>query len=329
MAQVFHTRFEAPLLPADYGFRASGAGSSVAAVVGRFVAWWVSVAVACGGLGCSGRSAWILQEAAAGAPGTAVDAGGVEGGVEASTPDPLEVDADGGVEIADAAAADAGSPVRNPEDFAAVCAPQIAFDNRTANGRGALFDQAFPAPGDAVREIARQVCAILYKTPEEVPLSPPIVLIIEDFYGIGDVSITGPVIYMRLSSLRMQSVAEAGQSVRDDVTGSLLYMLAIDYELDDENPGTVRWVTEGIAAFVRYRAGHTSLAERRPGGGPRDDYKATGFFFDWLDRTYPDAVYRLNQSLDPDDQREWSERVFVEITGKDLPALWSDYQRSL
>jgi hypothetical protein len=294
-------------------------------VVDRFVAWWLSVAVACGAPACSGRSGWILQEGAAGAPPPAVDGGGID----ANAPGPVDDDADGSAEPADAAAGDSGSTARNPEDFASVCAPQIAFDNRTANGRGALFDQAFPAPGDAVREIARQVCAILYKTPDEVPLSPPLVLIIEDFYGIGDVTITGSVVYMRLSSLRMQSVAEAGQSVRDDVTGSLLYMLAIDYELDDENPGAVSWVTEGIAAFVRYRAGYTSRAERRAGGSPYDDSKATGFFFDWLDRTYPDAVYRLNQSLDPDDQRAWSERVFVDMTGKDLPALWSDYQRSL
>jgi hypothetical protein len=155
------------------------------------------------------------------------------------------------------------------------------------------------------------------------------VLVIEDFYGIGEIGITAPVIYIRLSSLRMQSVAEAGESVREDVIGSLHYLLAIDYELDDENPGAVRWVTEGIAAFVRYRAGHASIAERSAGGSPREDAKTAGFFLDWLDDTYPDAVYRLNQSLDPDDQVAWSERVFVEITGKDLATLWNDYQRTL
>ena len=89
------------------------------------------------------------------------------------------------------------------------------------------------------------------------------------------------------------------------------------------------WVTEGIAGFVRYRSGFTSLADRRPGGSPNEDWKTTGFFFDWLDRMYPDAVYRLNQSLDPDDQRAWSERVFMEISGRDLATLWNDYQRSL
>jgi hypothetical protein len=298
-------------------------------VTGRSVASWLSVTAACGALACSGRAGWILREVAAGAPDAAVamDADAPEAPQPTASPGPDEVDA--GVETRDSGAADAGPATRDPAAFASVCAPQIAIDNRTASGRGALFDQAFPMPGDAIREIAREVCAILYKTPVEVPLSPPIVLIIEDFYGIGEVSITAPVIYMRLSSLRMQSVAEAGQSVRDDVTASLLFLLAIDYELDDENPGAVRWVTEGLAAFVRYRAGYTDLAERRSGGSPSDDSKATGFFFDWLDRTYPDAGYLLNQSLDPDDQVAWSERVFVDITGKNLATLWGDYQRSL
>lgn len=284
-------------------------------MIRRSGAWWASVVAACGAFACGdGTSRWILEQVDssaasedAGAPGDA-DAG------DAEAPVPSD---------------DAGAMLRDPELFAIACDPQISIDNRTADGLGALFDQAFPMPGDTMRQIARQVCALLYETPDEVPPSPPIALLIEDFYGIGEVSINAPVIIMRLSSLRMQSVASAGGSVRDDVVGSLHFLLAIDYELDDENPGTVRWVTEGIAFWVRYRAGYASIDERRPGGRPTDDYKNAGFFFDWLDRSYPNAVYRLNQSLDPEDDVAWSERVFEQITGKTLAVLWSDYQATL
>jgi hypothetical protein len=224
---------------------------------------------------------------------------------------------------------DAGALLGDPTAFARVCSPDVSIDNLTATGNGALFDQTFPTPSTLVDTTAQRVCATLYKTPDQVPASPPIVLVIEDFYGIGEIGITAPVIYIRLSSLRMQSTAAAGQSVRDDVTGAMHYLLAIDYELDDENPAAVRWVTEGIAAFVRYRAGYTAPSERVAGGGPMDDSKQTGFFFEWLDRKYPEAVYKLNQSLDPTDGVEWSEKVFEDITGKDLMTLWSEYQASI
>jgi hypothetical protein len=311
-------------------------------VIGRYDARWASVAAIsfAFALACSdGASRWILKEAERSAmdPPGVDDAGAPDAGEpDAGAPDAGEpgVDDAGAPDAGDAAissdaASDAAAALPDPELFASVCAPQVAIDNRTASGRGALFDEAFPEPDDALLQAAKQVCALLYKVPDEVPMSPPIVLVIEDFYGIGEIGITAPVIYIRLSSLHMQSVAAAGDSVREAVEGSLHYLLAIDYELDDENPAAVRWVTEGIAFWVRYRAGYASHAERRAGGAPTDDYKTTGFFFEWLDRTYPDAVYLLNQSLDPADDVAWSEDVFEQITGKDLATLWSDYQASL
>lgn len=272
---------------------------------------------ACASLGvaCSdGTSRWILKQGDEHASSHAAGDAGPDAAAQR----------DAAIELADG-----GGLLADPEAFSSVCAPQVAIDNRTADGRGAVFDQTFPEPTKLVVETAKRVCAALYKRPEQVPLSPPIVLVIEDFYGIGEIGITAPVIYIRLSSLRMESTAAAGQSVRDDVTGALHYLLAIDYELDDENPAQVRWITEGIAAFVRYRAGYTPLSERAAGGSPSDDYKTTGFFFDWMDREYPESVYRLNQSLDPSDGTAWSEHVFVDLTGHDLDTLWTRYQASL
>jgi hypothetical protein len=310
-------------VPADWGFRGGVRVGSVAGMISRAGARWAAVAGACVTFACSdGTSRWILEETAPAV--VEQDAATTDAGPA------LEGDAGEGMAGEDGGSADAGVPLPDPEPFATACAPQITVDNRTADGRGALFDEALPLPGESMLEIGKQVCALLYQTPDEVPATPPIVLVVEDFYGIGEVGISGPVIYMRLSSLHMQSVAEAGQSVRDDVTGSLHYLLAIYFELRDENPGAVRWVTEGIAFWVRYRAGYASLAQRTAGGDPRrDDYKVAGFFFDWLERTHPGALYLLNQRLDPDDGEPWSERAFEQITGKDLPTLWNEYQATL
>jgi hypothetical protein len=266
--------------------------------------------LACG----DGSSRWILRRSAV------EPADGSPQGADAST-------------VSDAAS-DAGDdasiePLPDADAFTQACSPEVSVDNLTADGNGALFDRAFPEPEEALVEIAKQVCALLYKEPHEVPASPPIVLVIDDFFGIGEIGITAPVIYIRLSSLHMQSAAAEGKDVRAEIAGDLHYLLAIDYELDDEDPSSVRWVLEGIAAWTRYRAGYTPIDERLPGGNPIDDPKTAGFFFDWLDRTYPDAIYRLNQSLDPTDGVRWSEHIFETISGRDLNALWSAYQDTL
>ena len=276
----------------------------------------VAAALACIACG-DGKSGWILKSEID--AGIVPDAGTYDASFDASTDAAIDTDAE----------IDAAEPLPDAGAFIEACSPELSIDNLTADGNGALFEQAFASPAQAVVEIARQVCALLYKTPDEAPASPPIVLVIEDFFGIAEIGITAPVIYIRLSSLHMQSAAAEGKDVRDEIAGDLHYLLTIDYVLDNENPGRVRWVIEGIAAWSRYRAGYTSLLERRTGGSPIDDAKTAGFFFDWMDRTYPDAVYELNQSLDPSDGVEWSERVFETITGRDLNALWSEYQATL
>lgn len=278
------------------------------------IARWLALSLCC--VACEGSSRWILQRA----DDSPADV--VAPSADASIDAQAAFDAG---EVTDARAAE----LPDADAFSDACSPDITVDNLTASGNGALFDRAFPEPERALVEIAKRVCSLLYKDPREVPASPPIVLVIDDYFGIGAISITAPVIYIRLSSLHMQSAAAEGKDVRDEITADLHYLLAIDYELDNENPSAVRWVLEGIAAWVRYRAGYTSPSERRPGGSPIDDATIAGFFFDWLDRTHPDAVYELNQSLDPTDGIAWSEEVFEIITGKDLSALWAEYQATL
>lgn len=280
-------------------------------MIGPTARWIASAALSLCCFACGdGSSRWILRRSAVVPADSAID----DASLDAAAPLDAGSDADA---------------LPDADAFTDACSPEVTVDNLTADGNGALFDQAFPAPEEALVEIAKQVCALLYKEPHEVPASPPIVLVIDDFFGIGEIGITAPVIYIRLSSLHMQSAAAEGKDVRAEIEGDLHYLLAIDYELDDENPSAVRWVLEGIAAWTRYRAGYTSLDERRPGGNPIDDPKTAGFFFDWVDRSHPDAIYHLNQSLDPNDGIQWSERIFETITGRDLTTLWAEYQETL
>jgi Peptidase of plants and bacteria len=247
---------------------------------------------------CDGTSDWILRERPQ-PPGAAIDAG------------------------------TGGGDAREPADFAAACSPALRVENRTASGSGKLFGDNFAQPTAFVQDTARRVCALLYKTPSEVPRVRPITLIIDELDPPGAIGAAASGVQIELSSRHMQRVADAGGDVRSEIAGILYYLIGTDYTLDDEDPAAVSWLISGIGDWVRYRAGYTVLSRRKRGGDVRAGQTTTAFFLAWLDDTYPDAVYDLNQSLDPEDGSSWSEQTFRTISGKSLDQLWSDYQASL
>ena len=279
-----------------------GAKSCVAAICALAV-------FACG----DGTSGWILTE------NTLVNAAGADSGVQrdAGRDAPFE-----------AAITPPGRFPRDPADFSAVCSPELTVQNRTSDGNWRLFRDAFPDLPDFVLGTTRRCCALLYKTPNEVPRTRHLTLVIEDFQGAGYMQDEGDQTLIRLSAEYIRNVATYGGSVRGEMSGILHYLIGIDYSFHNENPDAVRWLSQGIGEWVRHQAGQGALDRRRPGGHWTDGYATTGYFLDWLTERYPDAVYLLNQGLDPRDGVYWDERAFDYITGRTLPELWNAYQQS-
>jgi len=216
---------------------------------------------------------------------------------------------------------------RNPDDFAEVCSPVVTIDNRTATGNGQLFTESLPEPEAFMIAAARRSCALLYKLPEEVPVTNDLTVVIEDFEGApGTLLVGGASTTLRLNSLHMRSIADAAGDVTLEVSGVSQFLIALDYALDD---GAAGWLVSGLGDWVRFEAGYTPISSRGPGGTWTDGFKTTAFFVDWLDQNYVDAAYLLNRSMDPSDAEPWSDQVFFEIGGKDVAALWDDYQASL
>lgn len=296
----------------------------------------IALPVACG----DGTSGWVLTRdhsspplalgassgTSAGNGGRSTD-GGAAGAPQAGSGTGGESGAAGAVTAGAGGAAVVGP--RDPDDFAEVCTPTVTVDNRTATGNGQLFTDSLPEPEAFMVTAARRACALLYLLPSEVPVTTELTVLIEDFDGAGELLFSGSSTIVRLSSSHMRNVADGGGDVAAEIAGISQFLIGLDYGFDNEDPGATSWLHSGLGDWVRFRTGYTQLDQRTPGGTWTDGFKTTAFFVEWLEQNHEDAAYRLNQSLNPGDGIAWTEEVFVELTGSDLPTLWSEYQASL
>ena len=138
------------------------------------------------------------------------------------------------------------------------CNPQITFDNDEADGDGAMFDEVIDDPIAAMKEIACQVCTILYRDPAEVKRNPASIrLHIYDFDGVANAG-GGTISF---SSRHIANYDEP-EDARFEFLGVLIHETTHLYQHDDGGGGLV----EGMADFVRIRAGHHRMNHRTRGG---------------------------------------------------------------
>jgi hypothetical protein len=178
-------------------------------------------------------------------------------------------------------------------------------------------------------QIARNNCAMLYKSASEVPVSFTTANLV--FRNMDGVAFAGGNT-VTISTRHIQNVANNGQDVVREVLGVMYHEITHLYQNNDrdgsprapELGGTI----EGVADFTRYVAGYKTYANRRKGGTWSAGYDTTAFFLEYLNRTYVDFGYRFNQSLRSNDGQTWSPAVFQQLTGKDVNTLWIEYQAS-
>jgi hypothetical protein len=217
--------------------------------------------------GGSGGSAAGIGGSSPGTGGTggSVSAGmggaaGVSGGtggmpvLDASIP----IDASEEDEAGDAMIEDDGgvSDTCNPDFIAAgKCDPEIVFMNDESEGAAAIFDQVIPDPVATMKAIACQVCTILYRDEGEITRGPDtITLHVYDFDGVANAG--GGTI--NFSSRHIENYAGDEDEALFEYIGVLIHETAHLYQFDDGGGGLV----EGMADFVRIRAGHHHMNRR-------------------------------------------------------------------
>jgi hypothetical protein len=247
----------------------------------------------------------------------------VDAGKEAATP----VDAmaptnrpEAGAEAAaprlDAAWAGADSGPASPE-LAAACTPATAtfMNQNPATGGGKIFNDQVSDPQAFIKQISREVCLVLYDNVAAVKKINQVTLVIES-PGSG--------------------VAATGGD-RTGFSATYIGKLPRRREVRDLRGGRPRvhahlsirarpgWMIEGMADFVRFRAGYFKITNRRKGGNYNSAYQTTGFFIAWLDDKYPGFGRRLNAAM----RTNASEQTFMDLTGKPVQMLWQEYQAAI
>ena len=191
-----------------------------------------------------------------------------------------------------------------------------------------MFNRVIPDPIATMKSVACRVCTILYRDPAEVTRNPAsISLRIYDFNGVANAG-GGNINF----SSRHVANYDAPDDALFEYMGVLLHETAHLYQFNRGSGGLI----EGMADFVRVRAGHHRMNRRRPGGAWTDAYTTSGFFFSWLAGpgglqtdgrmpADPDIGWAINQQM----RDQWSEQVFVDRLGQNVNTLWNEYQQAI
>ena len=244
---------------------------------------------------------------------------------------PSPGDPDAALHAVDSGGSDGSS---GDPDLDRACTPGLTLEIEDTNaGRAALVRDALGEPPAArIQEIGRTVCRILYRKASEVRDATHLTLYLR--YAPGEVAWKagdGADIEVMISTDHIANVDREGRDVAKEVQGILFHEMTHMYQHDDSDEGGADGgLIEGIADFVRFKAGYTpDGAQPDRDGNWNDGYRTTAFFLVWVDSVYPDFAYRLNMSMDERDGKRWSPEAFREITGKSVDALWDEYRATL
>ncbi|KAI5124126.1 hypothetical protein M0805_000939 [Coniferiporia weirii] len=126
--------------------------------------------------------------------------------------------------------------------------------------------------------------------------------------------------------LSVRHVKNSKHRVRGEVLGVLVHEMVhcFQYNAKGTCPGGL---IEGIADYVRLKAGFSPPHWQKGGNKWDEGYQTTGYFLEWIEDTYGhDFVRKLNGAMR---EQKYSPDVFRELTGEGVDALWKLYKLSL
>ncbi|KAG9099633.1 hypothetical protein FS749_000766 [Ceratobasidium sp. UAMH 11750] len=122
-------------------------------------------------------------------------------------------------------------------------------------------------------------------------------------------------------------IEKLGARTREEIMGVIRHEVVHCFQYNGQGtaPGGL---IEGVADFVRLRAGLSPPHWRRDTGGRWDaGYEKTGFFLDWLEVTKgAGTVRRINLALR--DTKYHEEAFWEGVLGERVTELWEQYTRS-
>ncbi|XP_010908301.1 uncharacterized protein [Elaeis guineensis] len=118
-------------------------------------------------------------------------------------------------------------------------------------------------------------------------------------------------------------IASYSGDVKTEITGVLYHEMTHVWQWNG-NGAAPGGLIEGIADYVRLKAGYAPSHWVKPGQGDRWDqgYDVTARFLDYCDSLKSGFVAQLNAKM----KNGYSDDFFVELLGKTVDQLWNDYK---
>ncbi|RWR76753.1 pathogenesis-related protein 17 [Cinnamomum micranthum f. kanehirae] len=118
-------------------------------------------------------------------------------------------------------------------------------------------------------------------------------------------------------------IAGYSGNVKTEITGVLYHEMVHIWQWNG-NGQTPGGLIEGIADFVRLKAGYAPSHWKKAGQGDRWDqgYEVTAYFLDYCNSLKDGFVAELNRRM----RTGYSSNLFVELLGKTVDQLWKDYK---
>ncbi|CAL4917306.1 unnamed protein product [Urochloa decumbens] len=210
--------------------------------------------------------------------------------------------------------------------MAAAMAGAVTFDvkNEAASTPGGQrFDRDYGA--DYAKQVLSDASTFtwnIFNQPDPADRRPAdgdtLLLAVRDTDGIASTS--GSTI--QLSARYVDGIT--GDDLRDQITGVLYHEVVHVWQWGLQDYGAHPGIFEGIADYVRLKAGYVPGHWVQPGQGDRWDqgYDVTARFLDYCDSLMQGFVAELNAKL----KEGYNEDYFVQILGKNVQELWQDYK---
>ncbi|KAJ7946114.1 Basic secretory protein [Quillaja saponaria] len=112
--------------------------------------------------------------------------------------------------------------------------------------------------------------------------------------------------------------------IKTDFNGVLYHEMTHIWQWNGNGQQGIGGLIEGIADFVRLKAGYAPSHWVQPGGGDKWDqgYDVTARFLDYCNDLRNGFVAELNKKM----RDSYSDNYFVELLGKSVDQLWTEYK---
>ena len=115
---------------------------------------------------------------------------------------------------------------------------------------------------------------------------------------------------------------------KDEIQGVIVHEMVHCWQWNALGTAPVGLV-EGIADFVRLKAGYSPPHWKKESGGQWDaGYQHTGYFLEWMESTLGEgSVRRINDALK--DTKYEEDDFWEQLFGRKVGLLWKEYEASL